>query len=206
MTDMRTAFADDGFCAARGGPAGRRGAGGDFRRPVRQGRGQAPGPGAQRGHQGAADGQRGRRAGAGRDAADRAHLRAVPGRAGLRAGQARSRAPGRARRAGQHRGVVRRGPGRADAPGAGRRGADRQRARVLGARAGASGARCAGLLRGAVAALDAGSTYLRLSTEATGRRGRSGRGCRWCVRGGGRWWWRWGRCSTRCSTRWRTWT
>ena len=75
-------------------------------------------------------------------------------------------APGRARRAGQHRGVVRRGPGRADAPGAGGRGA---------AGHACPGSRCVvpghpaevrGLLRGAVGALDAGSAYLRLSTES----------------------------------------
>ena len=35
---------------------------------------------------------------------------------------------------------------------------------------------------------------------------RCGRGCRWCVRAGRRWWWRWGRCCRRCSTRWATWT
>ena len=60
-----------------------------------------------------------------------------------------------------------------------------------------------GLLRGAVGTLDAGSTYLRLSTrEQPGGAAAVGFVCRWSVRGGGRWWSRWGRCWTRCSTRW----
>jgi len=40
----------------------------------------------------------------------------------------------------------------------------------------------------------------------TRRRFRCGRGCRWCVRGGWRWWSRWGPCSRRYWTALRTWT
>ena len=59
-----------------------------------------------------------------------------------------------------------------------------------------------GLLRGAVGTLDAGSTYLRLSTESNREARPLSASLQRSVRGGGRWWSRWGRCWTRCSTRW----
>ena len=73
-------------------------------------------------------------------------------------------APGRARRAGQHRGVLRRGP-------SGRTHQAPEDVALLDSVPGFSvvvpghPAEVEALLRGAVGALDAGSTYLRLSTE-----------------------------------------
>ena len=61
-----------------------------------------------------------------------------------------------------------------------------------------------GLLRGV--ALELALLTYGFRPRATGRHGRSRLRCRRSVRGGGRRWWRWGRCSTRYSTRWATWT
>ena len=93
-----------------------------------------------------------------------------------------------------------------DAPGAGGRGAAGHRAGVRGAACPGIRTRCRTCCARRWGCLTRGRRTCGCRARPTVPRCRCGRGCRWCVRAGRRWWWRWGRCCRRCSTRWATWT